>query len=270
VLALLALIAWSWIPVGGLLALGCAAALLRDDAGDHRPYWWSSDLASGLVVRLCMRADIQAPDVVVEHGPMATAWTAGGRIHVTRRLVELLDDAELEAVLSHEVAHLARRDAAVMEICSAPGRVLLGFARVIVPWTRAAIREDVIEAAFPMIALGVLCGPPALVIGSISRLSLLGLSRAREFAADAAAATLTGRPSALASALVKLDAQGERSPFVDLRELEPDPVLCIVAPGRSRLRRLISTHPPTAARVRRLQQIEGTIHAHARFDPASW
>jgi heat shock protein HtpX len=85
------------------------------------------------------------------------------------------------------------------------------------------------------------------------------MSRAREFSADAAAATLTGRPSALASALLKLEGQREWAPRSDLRQAEAYAVLCIVGTHRPGLGHLLSTHPPTAARVKRLEEIERRI-----------
>jgi heat shock protein HtpX len=71
-----------------------------------------------------MRADSPVPQLVVEPSAEANAWTTGGRIHLTRPLMMVLDESELEAVLAHELAHLAHRDAAVMDVCSAPSRVL--------------------------------------------------------------------------------------------------------------------------------------------------
>src|SRR3954447_11212591 len=253
------LLDWGWMLLGGVLVVGCVALRMASEPADKRTYEWESPFASGLVERLCMRADMCAPKLVVENGPVATAWTVGGRIHVTKRLLELLDDAELEAVLAHEVAHIARRDAAVMEICSAPSSVLLAFLRSLVPWTRSFVRHGMVRSALLMVILGVLCRPPAFVIGWLSRLSVLGMSRAREFAADAAAVTLTGRPSALASALMKLDHQHEWTPRADLREVEP--VLCIVGIARPRLGRPLSTPPPVAERVKRLEETEARIQA---------
>ena len=213
---------------------------------------------------------MRVPGLVVTPGPLAVAWTARGRIRVTRRLLELLDDAELEAVLAHELAHLAHRDAAVMEICSGPSRVLLAFARSVGRRVARLMRSEssFIPFADTLVvgsaAVAALCIPPAFVIGWTSRLSVLGISRAREFAADAAAATLTGRPSALASALLKLEHQRGWAPRSDLRELDAYAVLCIVGINRSRLGRLFSTHPPTAARVKRLREMESRIQARLR------
>ena len=133
-----------------------------------------------------------------------------------------------------------------MDICSAPSRVLLACAGSLAQRFARALRNpwlslpggDMVRVA---IAIPAICGvPPAFVIGGICRLSVLGTSRAREFSADAAAATLTGRPSALASALMKLERQREWTPRTDLRQVEPYAVFCIVGTARSRM---FSTHP---------------------------
>ena len=265
--AVLVLVEWAWLPVAGVVLLGCGAliATWAREAGSRRPYEMSSAAASACLQRLGMRADMPVPEVVVEHAAVANAWTAKGRIHVTSSVLEMLDDGELEAVLAHELAHLARRDAAVMEICSAPSRVLLAFAGVLTTrltrWTRDFAFHGSISLSVATWVLAVLAIPPALVVGWISRLSLLGMSRARELSADAAAVTLTGRPSALASALLKLDGRHEWVPRSDLREVEASAVLCIVGAGGSRLGRLFSTHPPTATRVKRLEAIEKRLQA---------
>lgn len=254
-----------WLLVAGVLLLGCGGLLVAnapERRSDHsRPGSSASD-AGELLRRLCMRVDMRAPALVVTPGSRAVAWTEGGRIHVTKGLLGLLDRAELEAVLAHELAHLAHRDAAVMEICAAPSRILLTFAHETPRWPVRMLRNKLAFVpgggwVFGMIVtLAALCAPPALAIGWISRLSVLGISRARELSADAAAAALTGRPSALASALMKLDRQREWAPRTDLRWAEGPAVLCIVGIGRRRLGRLLSTHPPTGVRVARLEAIQ--------------
>jgi heat shock protein HtpX len=267
--AVLALVAWAWLPLAAVLLLGCAGLFVTsvhedDELRYVRPYVTNAPV---LLQRLCMRADMRVPELVVESGPVANAWTAGGRIHVTRPLLKLLDDSELEAVLAHELAHLARRDAGVMDICSGPSRVLLAFAGFLTPrlarWTRNLMVYGPRSLALAIVALAVLCVPPAFVVGWISRLSVLGMSRAREFSADAAAAMLTGRPSALASAVLKLEGQRDWAPRSDLRQVDAYAVLCIVGTARPRLGRLLSTHPPSAVRVERLEQIESRIQGCA-------
>jgi Zn-dependent protease with chaperone function len=166
---LLAVVEWAWLPLAGVLLVGIGAVVVTRDSAE--PLF--APEASELLARLCMRADMTVPQLIVEPGPAANAWTAGGRIHVTLPLIELLDQAELEAVLAHELAHLARRDAAVMEICSAPSRVLLAFSEVTGP--RIARLTVDTAAVSPSVAvllafLALFCIPPACVVGWLSRL----------------------------------------------------------------------------------------------------
>jgi heat shock protein HtpX len=250
---------WGWLAIGAVLLIGALAVLVANAGQVRRDYHRDPpQAASELLARLCMRADVPVPRLVVESAPSANAWTTAGTIHVTPSLLDLLEEPELEAVFAHELAHLARRDAAVMDVCSAPSRLLLGFVGMVGTGrlTRAAFQTEAYGAALWITVMSVLSAPPAFVIGWVSRLSVLGMSRSREFAADAAAATLTGRPSALASALMKLDDERGWVPRRDLREVEPLSVLCIVAARSSRLGRLFSSHPPTAARIGRLREIE--------------
>jgi len=107
--------------------------------------------------------------------------------------------------------------------------------------------------------IGLVYVPTGFVLGWSSRLLGLGLSRVREYAADATAATLTGAPSALASALIKLDRSQSGIPRRDLREVEALSALCIVQVGTSRLGRLLHTHPPIDERVARLERMEGRL-----------
>lgn len=269
VVALVALVEWGWLAISAGLLLGCPALVvraLRARRGelDYRPQ--VPEAPRALLGRLCMRADIPVPELIVEPSLEANAWTTRGRIHVTTSLLALLEEPELEAVLAHEVAHLARRDSAVMDVCSAPSRVLLSFAATLTSGARTLLRHVVHlgpliwVVAYACVAAAVAV-PPAFLLGWTSRVSVLGMSRSREFAADAAAAALTGRPSALASALMKLDGERDWLPQADLREAEARAVLCIVGVDGSRLGRLFRTHPSVAARVKRLEAIERRLQA---------
>jgi heat shock protein HtpX len=266
VAAILAVV-WAWPIVTGLVLVGVIATAVSWSAVDIEylyPYE-ESPMAEEQLRRLCMVADIPAPALEVEPGPVATAWTTGGRIHITRRTLELLDDREVEAVLAHEVAHLAHRDAALMDVCAAPSRLLLGYTRYVVPrlfgWVRGCVSTGFFSPAFAIAGLAVLTVPPAFVLGWLSRLSVLALSRSREHAADTAAAALTGRPSALASALMKLEERRDWAPTLDLRQAGADAVLCIVSLDDTSFGRLFASHPPTAARVRRLFALDARVHS---------
>ena len=267
--ALVAALEWGWLPLGAALMIGCLATLLKAEPAEEEPYRRDPPReVPALLERLCMRADVPVPDLIVEGDVEANAWTTRGRIHITTRLLRVLERSELEAVLAHEVAHLANRDAAVMDVFSAPSRVLLGYAAGAVAGLKFWLK-NLFDIPFPGVAiwaaiLAVLSGPPAFVLGWVSRLSLLRMSRTREFTADVAAAALTGRPSALASALMKLDRQGSWLPRADLREAEARAVLCILGRDRSRLGRLFATHPPVAARVKRLEAIEERVQGGGR------
>ncbi|MBA3305692.1 MAG: M48 family metalloprotease [Thermoleophilaceae bacterium] len=250
---------WLWVVPG--VVLGAMGKGIEHSARRRRRSE-ESDKGSEVPVlleRLCMRADMSTPAVVIVSDRVATAWTAAGQLHLTTALLELLDGRELEAVIAHEIAHIAHRDAAVMDVANAPSRLLLGGVSACVHPDRLRLpsspdfRE---KAALRMI--GLIYVPVGLLLGWSSRLLVLGLSRARELSADTAAATLTGRPSALASALMKLDPSRLSSSRTDLRAIE---ALCIVEVGASRRGRLLHTHPPISERIERLQAMEARLQA---------
>ena len=259
----------AWLFVAAALLVGSftldrqRARSARHDELAYEPPAPGRRFAEALLARLAMRADVPVPALVVTHAETANGWTSGGKVHVTTDLLELLDDRELEAVLAHEVAHLANRDATAMEACATPSGVLLACARSLARglwfWIRNPKAWFVPGAGWGIavtVVLAVLCAPIAFLLGAIAHLSVLAMSRTRELSADVAASALTGRPSALASALLKLERQGEGTPRTDLRRAEPYAVLCIVGTPRRRLGRLFATHPPVARRVRALEALE--------------
>ena len=267
--AMVALVEWGWLLITGALLLGCLGLLVSAlNRSRDLSYAYPPGAESVVLERLCMRADIPVPELIVEADVEANAWTTRGRIHVTTPLVRRLDESELEAVLAHELAHLAHRDAAVMDVCSAPSRVLLalagGFASVLKAWRVTVLELGSFGIPFVVVLGSAIGFLPAFLLGWFSRLSVLGMSRTREFAADAAAAALTGKPSALASALMKLDGEREWQPAADLRQAQARAVLCIVGVGSSRLGPLFRTHPSIAARVKRLQAIEQRVQEMGR------
>lgn len=266
---LVALVEWGWLVITGALLLGCLGLLVSAlNRSRDLSYAYPPGPESVVLERLCMRADIPVPELVVEADVEANAWTTRGRIHVTTPLLRRLDESELEAVMAHELAHLAHRDAAVMDVCSAPSRVLLALAGVLASvlkaWRATVLELGSFGLAFIVAAGTVIALPPAFLLGWFSRLSVLGMSRTREFAADAAASTLTGKPSALASALMKLDGERDWLPAADLRQAQARAVQCIVGADSSRLGPLFRTHPSIAARVKRLKAIEQRVQEKGR------
>lgn len=248
---------WVWL----VLALGFGGAgVAIDRSARRKPRQERADSWPEVGValeRLCMLADLPVPPVSIERDRVATAFTSAGALRLTTGLIESLDERELEAVIAHEIAHLAHRDAAVMDVVTMPSRILLGMVSTGLHPGRLKPEPSLPQKASLMI-WGVVFVPVGFVLGWASRLLVLGLSRARELAADAAAATLTGRPSALASALLKLEPSQRRAPRTDLRAIE---ALCIVEVGASRGWGPLRTHPPVGLRVERLEAMEERLQA---------
>jgi heat shock protein HtpX len=199
--------------------------------------------------RLCGLADLARPEVVLSDQRQPNSWVVhlpgqGPRLYLTRGLRELLTLDELAAVLAHELAHIANRDALVMTVVGGPGTVMRN-------------------------ARG---GWPAALLTAIGALSSLGtnlLSRYRELAADAASVQITGRPSTLATALMKVSDSLEQLPTKDLRAAVAMNAFNLVAVpdrGRSSRRhrlfaRLTATHPPLRARLDALHHLERAQHS---------
>jgi heat shock protein HtpX len=194
------------------------------------------------VARLASFAEVSAPTVHMIETGEANAFTAGARrrstvLVVTRGLVGELNRDELDAVLAHELTHIANRDAAVLTVASVPrviGDTLLG--------------RNEPEAAFFWFFVWWL-GLPLWALGTLLTLTL---SRYREFAADRGSAVLTGRPESLMSALTKLE--GHEIPNDDLRSFGAAEAFCIVPAGASRFAWL-RDHPPLEDRLARLEAI---------------
>lgn len=198
-----------------------------------------------LVDRLCGLADVPPPRVAVLETDVPNAYTLGNpfmgcTVVVSRGLLRELDLDELEAVVAHELAHVAHRDAFVMVVVSFPARMFREFAL-------ALGRLRFVPFAFA-----------AWVAATVAALPLTAFSRYRELVADRGAALLTGRPEALMSALQKLSADVARIPGEDLRAVAGlNPFLVIPTPGAPAAFELdpfllFPTHPTLAQRVERL------------------
>jgi heat shock protein HtpX len=197
-----------------------------------------------IVDRLCVLADLRKPEIVVEpeeqpNSWLVTRWRGRARLHVTRGLLALLTPSELEAVIAHELAHLANRDAAVMTAVGGPGAALLGGGR------------RLMGGGWLLMFGGIV----AMGIGWLSRFGTQALSRHRELAADAGSAALTGRPATLATALRRISGELRTVPEEDLRVAAYRDVFHLLPVGES------STHPPLAKRIERLERLEQRMQA---------
>ena len=208
--------------------------------------------------RLSQQADLPKPDVAVADSRTPNAFATGRSpdsavVCVTTGLLDALDDGELEGVLAHELAHVKNRDVAVMTVAS----FLSTIAFVIVRWGWLFGGRN--RDSAPVIVAIVV----SLVVWVVSFLLIRALSRYREFAADRGAATITGRPSALASALATISGRMDRVPEEDLREQAEMNAFFIIPISTGFIGRLARTHPPTEKRIEQLRELEREMETAA-------
>jgi heat shock protein HtpX len=200
--------------------------------------------------RLAELADVPVPRLAVVDTETPNAFTVGitpGRtvVAVTTGLTDALNDHELEAVLAHELTHIANRDASVLTVVSFPRT--LGLTLV----TDESIAGFVFLVVWPL-------GLPLFALGTLLTLTV---SRYREYAADRGAALLTGAPEQLISALRKLS--DRRIPSGDLRLQGAAEAFCIV-PVRTPRFELFMDHPPLEKRLAALEELARSLGKPAR------
>lgn len=214
-----------------------------------------------VIDRLCALADMPKPAVAVSDLDMPNAFATGRNpdnavVCVTTGLLRRLEPAELEGVLAHEMSHVAHKDVAVITIASFLG-VLAGLI------LRFAFYSGVFGGRRDQntaVVLAAVVGVSAAVY-AISFLLIRALSRYRELAADRAAAQLTGRPSALASALTKVSGDIARIPTKDLRTAQAFNAFYFTpATGKEPgIERFFSTHPSLEQRLEQLGRISAEL-----------
>src|SRR5919112_1419255 len=168
-----------------------------------------------MVERLCIQADLPKPKVAVAQTEMPNAFAIGrsqksATVCATTGIMKLLSPAELEGVMAHELTHVKNRDVMIMTIASffaSVASIILQFGF----FFGGSSSDDEDGPGFFVVIL------VSLAVYVISFFLMMALSRYREFVADRGAALITGRPSALASALRKLSSGMERLPQQDLR-----------------------------------------------------
>ncbi len=205
-----------------------------------------------MVGRLSQQADLPKPKVAIADTRVPNAFATGrsqksSAVCVTTGLMDTLDDDELEGVIAHELAHVKNRDVMVMTIAS----FLSSIAFLIVRWGWLFGGDDNRQNVPVIVAIIA-----SLVVWIISYLLIRALSRYREYAADRGAAVITGRPSALASALLKISGRMDNVPKRDMRDSSEMNAFFIIPIKSDFIGRLFSTHPSTENRVERLRDME--------------
>jgi heat shock protein HtpX len=212
----------------------------------------------GIIERLCVQANLPKPRVGVIETSMPNACAMGRSkkattVCATRGILELLEPAELEGVMAHELTHVINRDVMVMTLASFFATLASTIAQFAFFFGGGYGNREEEEDIMIVVLVSVL-------VYAVSFLLLRALSRYREFAADRGSAVLTGRPSALASALLKISGTMERVPMQDLRRAEGMSAFFIL-PARTKksLMNIFSDHPPLEARLQALSRLESQL-----------
>ena len=215
--------------------------------------------------RLCLLADMKKPRVGVAEMDMPNAFATGRSpshavICATRGLMNRLSDEELEAVLAHELSHVAHRDVAIMTIASGVG-MLAGLVSRIALWSTVLGGGGRGKSGQQLVLLELATFLISIIIYIISFLLTMALSRYRELAADRSGAILIGKPSVLASALVHITGDMGKIPRTDLRKAEGmNAFFFAPALAGKTAASLFSTHPSLEVRLDQLNKLERELN----------
>ena len=214
-----------------------------------------------MIDRLCVQADLPKPKVAVADTRMPNAFALGrgpksATVCATTGIMDLLSPAELEGVMAHELTHVANRDVLVMTLASFFATIAAYIVQFGFFFGGGGDDDD--NPSFMILFL------VSIGVYIVSFFLMQALSRYREFAADRGAALITGRPSALASALTRISSGMQRIPQQDLRATQELAAFYIFPPGVGRsLGAIFATHPPMEKRIAALQRLEMQLQGTA-------
>ena len=221
-----------------------------------------------LIERIVARTNMSKPKIAVINTNLPNAFATGkgqksSIVAVTTGLLDLLDTEELEGVLAHELTHIRNRDVLVLTLASIFSTVAaylmqFGFYGGLYGGGMGGgygNRDDRNNGSAFIIMLLV-----AALTWILSFLIIRAISRYREYSADRGSAQMTGKPSKLANALVKISGEMSRAPKKDLRQVEGLNAFFIVpAISGSSITNLFSTHPPVNKRIQKLLEMEAAM-----------
>ncbi|MBU7014795.1 MAG: zinc metalloprotease HtpX [Theionarchaea archaeon] len=210
-----------------------------------------------MISQLALKAGVPTPKIAIINSETPNAFATGRNpdnavVAVTSGALSLLRREELEAVLAHELGHIKNKDMFISTVAAVLAGTIgyLGFMGRMMLWTRGSRRDSGYEQLIGVVLLAVFIPLAALMIR-------LAISRGREYQADESGAVISGNPNALADALIRIEDVVARRP---LRQGSPATAhLFIVNPFKAdSLIQLLSTHPTTASRVKRLRELAQT------------
>ncbi len=214
-----------------------------------------------IIDRLSVQANIPKPRIALIGSEVPNAFAVGrsqetATVCVTTGLLNTLAPEQLEGVLAHELTHIINRDVMVMTVASFFASVSALLVRYGFLFGRRGRGQT--QAVVAVVVL------VSVAVYVISFMLLRALSRYREYAADRGAAVLTGRPSALSSALLLLNDRMGSIPSKDLRTAtQMNAFFIIPTPQKQWMMGLLATHPPIEKRVAALARYEEQLQ-HAQ------
>lgn len=237
------------VGLGAQYGAGQGALLKAADARLVRPS--ESDLTA-VVERVAALADLPPPQLAISSSAVPNAFAFGWASHrsvvvLTRGLCDALTPVELEAVVAHEISHIANRDALVMTAATMP----------------RTLGAELFDTEGWGIYFWFFLWPFGFVLWGWATMLTLALSRYRELAADRGSALLTGAPEQLMSALQKLADGISRIPQGDLR-IAPGLEALFIVPTRARRFAFLADHPPLEKRLGALAQLAREMGRPAR------
>jgi heat shock protein HtpX len=212
-----------------------------------------------MIDRLCVQADIPKPRIAVADNRMPNAFAMGrsqkhATVCATTGIMDILSPAELEGVMAHEITHIVNRDVAIMTLASFFASVASMIVQFGLLFGGGSHGDDDDSPSIMFVVLF------SAIVWVVSFVLMQALSRYREFAADRGAAVITGRPSALSSALLKISGTMQRIPQSDLRaHSELNAFYIFPAINSKSLFNLFSTHPPMEKRIAALERLEAQL-----------
>jgi heat shock protein HtpX len=226
-----------------------------------------------MIERLCVQADIAKPKIAVVNSPVPNAFALGrspknATVCETTGIMDMLSPSELEGVMAHEITHIVNRDVMIMTLCgffASIASMIVQFGFFFGGGFGGGGYSDDDEDGPSFMAIILV----SAIVWVVSFFLMRMLSRYREFAADRGAAVITGRPSALSSALLKISGVNERIPQGDLRaHAEMNAFYIVPVKVKESLYNLFSTHPPMDQRIAALARLESQLQDTGPVRPA--